>query len=88
MLNELWREYEFGMCGNKPAKDFTPHERGQVKVTYCQRKVFWDKVAELIRADFTADEAIDKIYRAYEERLPVSAILTKMILDRRNGGAS
>ena len=24
MLNDLWREYEFGMCGNKPAKDFPP----------------------------------------------------------------
>jgi hypothetical protein len=24
MLNNLWREYEFGMCGNKPTKDFTP----------------------------------------------------------------
>jgi len=41
MLNDFWREYEFGMCGNKPAQDFTPHERGRVKVTYCQRKVFW-----------------------------------------------
>jgi hypothetical protein len=49
-------------------------------------KVFWDKVTELIRAGFTADEAIDKIYRAYGERVPVSAILTKMVLDRRNGG--
>ena len=48
--------------------------------------MFWDKVAELIRADFSTDEAIDKIYRAYGERLPVSAILTKMILDRRNRG--
>ena len=86
MLNDLWREYEFGMCGNKPATDFTPHERGQVKVAYCWRKVFWDKVAELIRAGFTADEAIDKSYRAYGERLPVSAILTKMTLDWRNGG--
>ncbi len=66
------------MCGNKPAKDFTPHERGQVKVTYCRRKVVWDKAAELVRAGFTADEAIDKIYRAYGERLSVSAILTKV----------
>ena len=59
MLNDLWREYEVGMCGNKPAKDFTPHEREE---TYCRRKVFWHKVEELIRAGFTADEAIDKIY--------------------------
>ena len=65
---------------------FFPHERGQVKVTYCQRKVFCDKVAELIRAGFTENDTIDKIYRAYGERLPVSAILTKMILDRRNRG--
>ena len=86
MLNDLWRECEFGMCGNKPAKDSTPHERGQVKVTYCPMKVFWDKVAKLIRAGFTADEALDKNYRAFGERLSVSAILTKMILDRRNGG--
>ena len=60
--------------------------RRQVKVTYGQRKVVWDKVAELIMAGFTADDAIDKIFRVYGEKLHSSAILTKMILERRNGG--
>ena len=30
-LHDLWREYEFGLCGYKAAKDFTSRERGAVK---------------------------------------------------------
>ena len=29
-LNQLWREYQFGIAGRAPAKDFTPAQRGAV----------------------------------------------------------
>ena len=49
-LNVLWQEWEFGLNGRKAAKDFTARERGNVRFTYHRRKVFWEKVSELIRA--------------------------------------
>ncbi len=33
-LHELWKEWQFGSAGKKPAKDFTAIERGQVKSIY------------------------------------------------------
>ena len=53
-------------CGNrKPAREFTAVERGHVKYNYHCRKVVWDKIAELVRAGWTSDMAIDAISNAY-----------------------
>lgn len=41
-LLSLWYEFLHGLDGNKPAKDFTPRERGRRKTVYCHRKCFWD----------------------------------------------
>jgi hypothetical protein len=82
----LWHEYLYGLAGNKPAKNFTSFERGKVKFKYCQRKVFWAIMVKLINAGFTEVSAIDKIHQAYGISLPVSAILSKMQTDRKNGG--
>jgi hypothetical protein len=42
-LAELWEEYQFGIGGRKPAKDFEAHERGNetngVKQKYYRRKL-------------------------------------------------
>ena len=43
-LHLLWREYEFGLDGQKAAKNFTPEERGKNKFSYSRRKVFWDAI--------------------------------------------
>jgi hypothetical protein len=43
-LNGLWTEYHYGIGGLKPAKDFTPSERGRCKKTYSQRKAVWDSI--------------------------------------------
>ncbi|KAE8999624.1 hypothetical protein PR001_g19008 [Phytophthora rubi] len=64
-LFELWHEFEFGLNGGKPAKEFTRAERGANKFAYFRRKMFWDIVACLVRAGFTSDTAIDKIYAVY-----------------------
>ena len=84
-LHLLWKEYMFGGPGRKPAKDFTPRERGAVKHMYCFRKPFWDKCLELVNSGCTATEACDRIYEAYGPRLPVSMILRKMRAHKRSG---
>ena len=77
-LFTVWKECEFGMNGKKPAKDFTSHERGENKFTYCRRKVFLDAVNRLI-----ADTAVDRIYEAYGWGKSICEILTLMAQDRR-----
>ena len=34
MLLDLWTEYQYGIGGQKPTKDFTAAERGKVKYLY------------------------------------------------------
>ena len=60
-LGILWLEYEFGIGGNKPAKQFSAQERGMVKFTYSLQKPFWLLVERLIRHKYTNATAIAKI---------------------------
>ena len=83
----LWQEFEFGLEGKKPARDFTAEERGVNKFAYSRRKVFWDLVEQLTRRGYTSDAAIDRIYGVYGRSLPVSSILLKLRQDRRRGGS-
>ena len=76
-LHTLWLEWEFGIGGNKPAKDFTAIERGQVRFQYSLRKVFWDLCSQMIRRGYSSDAAIDKIYSVYP-RLSLTQILRKI----------
>jgi hypothetical protein len=85
-LHLLWHEYEFGLNGRKAAKDFTYHERGKNKYSYHRRKVVWDKIAELVRAGWTAQAAIDRIYTVYGANATVTTIINQMRNDRRHGG--
>ena len=64
-LFDLWHEYQFGLNGCKPAKEFTLEERGKVKSVYCRRKVFWDVITLLVNAGHTSEVAIDKVYACY-----------------------
>jgi hypothetical protein len=79
----LWQEYEFGIGGRKPARLFTPAERGKVKYSYHRRKVVWDVIASLVRAGDTAQVAIDRIYEVYGAAMTVSHIINMMRRDRR-----
>lgn len=85
-LYDLWQEYQFGLNGEKPAKDFSSSERGKNKSMYCRRKVFWDVISTLIRAGYTSDTAIDKVYQVYGRGTSVTSILVMMVRDRKNGG--
>ena len=71
------------MDGNKAAKDFTAAERGKIKTKYSARKVFWDKIAELVRAGHTSDRACDLVYQAYDHSTGVSEVLRRMAVDHR-----
>jgi hypothetical protein len=81
----LWLEYQFGIGGRKPARTFTPTERGRVKYMYHRRKVVWDVLASLVGAGMTAQQACEKIYAVYG-LVSVAAITNKMRQDRKTGG--
>jgi hypothetical protein len=77
-LHDLWHEYEFGSGNRKPAKDFTPTERGKVKHSYYKRKFLWEKVSEMVRSGMIAQESCNKIYEVYGQNLSVTQILNQM----------
>jgi hypothetical protein len=85
VVHDLWQEYVFGGAGRKPAKDFTPSERGACKHIYTLRKPLWEKVSELVRHGIVATVACDLVYEAYGRNLPVTKILRLMKRDRRTG---
>jgi hypothetical protein len=80
----VWQEFEFGIGGRKAAREFTAAERGKVKYAYHRRKVVWDKIAEKIRAGWTANAAIDEIYVRYGKGTSVTKIINQMRRDRQN----
>jgi hypothetical protein len=48
------------------------------KYSYHRRKVVWDKMAELVRAGWTAQTAIDRIHAAYGAGVSVTTIINQM----------
>ena len=84
-LYVLWQEYEFGLGGRKPARQFTSAERGRVKFKYSRRKIIWGAIDRMVRGGATAQVAIDRIYEVYG-RLNVSAMATAMREDEKHGG--
>ncbi len=81
----LWHEFEFGIGGRKAAREFTAVERGRAKYAYHRQKVVWDKIAEKIRAGWTANTAIDAIYNHYGRGTSVTIIINTMRRDRIGG---
>ena len=74
--SDMWHEYKFGQSDMmKPAKIFTPEERGTSNFGYSRRKVFWDLGVNMIARGYTSDTAIDKICTKYGQALALSTIL-------------
>jgi len=48
-LFELWREFEHGIGGSKPARLFTSRERGASSFTYSLRMSFWSVIQSMVR---------------------------------------
>ncbi|ETP31664.1 hypothetical protein F442_19500 [Phytophthora nicotianae P10297] len=85
-LYELWGEYEFGLNGVKAAREYTAAERGVNKFAYSRRKIFWDVVATMVRAGYSSDVAVDRIYAIFGRQLPVTSILLALRRDKQQGG--
>lgn len=51
----LWDEYEYGVGGNKAAREFTPAERGKVKFKYSRRKIVWDVINNMCNRNISSD---------------------------------
>ena len=81
-LYTLWLEFEQGVGGRKPAKLFTPTERGRCKHKYCFRKPFWELVVQMIQSGYTSHTAIDKIYDAYGQFGSVTKMLREIKSNR------
>ncbi len=84
-LYTLWKEYQFGLHGLKPAKDFTPQERGRQKSKFSRRKNFWDLVNTLLKKGYSSNAAIDLIKATYGVNLPVTSVLAKVAESKRKG---
>ena len=83
-LSVLWKEYEFGIAPQKPAKEWSAHERAG-NSTYSRRLCFWQAMEQLMKRDHTMDTAIDRIYKHYGGNvdLPVNKILLQLRADRK-----
>jgi hypothetical protein len=81
-LYNLWREYEFGLGGSKPARTFTAKERGTCKWAYSFRLNFWSLIETMTRRGHTSDTAIDAVYSAYGRSSSVTQILTQLRKDK------
>jgi hypothetical protein len=88
-LQELWLEYKVGIDGRKPAEQFTKREKNasqKLKQKYYWRNVFWQCMERLIQGGDTVETAIIKIRQCYGQQQSVSAIINKMIADKKIGG--
>lgn len=84
-LYTLWKEYEFGVGGRKPARQFTSIERGKCKYTYSKRKVIWNVIDRMVRGGYTAQVACDRIYDIYG-RLSLTKLVLEIRKDEKRGG--
>ena len=86
-LHQLWDEWVNGIGGGmKAIRLFTAAEWGRrVRHLFSKRKIFWDKICEMVRAGDLAEAAIDKVYAAYGDGESVTYILRQMQKDKARG---
>ena len=87
-LHELWNEWEYGIGGRKPAKNFTRQERGNraggIKQKYYRRNKFWKWMCYKIRSGRSVDACIHLVRQTYGHRKSVTKILEDFIKDGPN----
>lgn len=86
-LHQLWNEYEFGVGGRVPAKNFSHVQRGRVKHQYYQRNLVWKVVKLHVNAGLTAEAACTKIYDVYGKNHSVSKIIKQLQKDYKKGAS-
>ena len=83
----LWAEYESGIGGNKPARLFTPSERGWVKFKYSRRKIVCDVIGNMCNKNVAVDVVIDRIYaECGGQDTPVNYIIKRLREAKKSGG--
>jgi hypothetical protein len=86
-LMELWNEWQFGINGRKPAKDWTARERGNttggIKQKYYRRKAVWEILARLVNQGYSPQGACHRIRQCYGRNQSVTGIICGMLRDRR-----
>ena len=87
-LYELWEEYQVGIGGRKPAKQFTHHERGRVKHRYHLRNIVWQVILGLVRQGHSDQRAIDLIYNIYGGGTSVTNVIRALKRDIKGGTLS
>jgi hypothetical protein len=81
-LAVLWLEYECGIGGRKPAKDFTTAERGRCTKTYYRRNLVWRKIDHLVRAGHSYEVASHMLQMQYGANLSVTEIIKRIIAEQ------
>jgi len=87
-LMVLWGEYQHGIAGRKPAKDWTREERGgggdkKVKQTYYRRNCIWKIQKLLVHGGKTIHAANAAIEVTYGSGSSITAISAGIVRDRK-----
>ncbi|KAL7545056.1 hypothetical protein ACHAWF_008421 [Thalassiosira exigua] len=85
-LEMLWQEYKLGLNGLKPSEQFTMSERNVNKAKaqkYSRRYNIWHCIQRLVNSGYSAEVAIQKIYRVYGFTLSPTKIINQMIADKK-----
>ena len=85
-LYVLWGEYQFGLNGRKPARQFTSAEKGKISSIYSKQNKVWKLIQNLIHKlneDYRV--IIDSIYSAYGH-VSVTEIIKNIQRDEKTGG--
>ncbi|CAJ1935012.1 unnamed protein product [Cylindrotheca closterium] len=88
-LYKLWREYQHGIAGRKPARYFTATEQNcsrQMKQKFYRRKQVWDTISRLVANGHTVQSAIERIKQVYGQNVSVTRIMDGIIRDKRQYG--
>jgi hypothetical protein len=86
----LWTEWEFGIGGRKPAKDWTREERGhpKSKQMYHRRRNIWRVQDYLIRKGHNIQSANDLILQTYGMGTSLTKISERIVKDKSTYEAS
>jgi hypothetical protein len=79
-------DWEVGIGGLKPAKYFTPIEKGAYKATYCCMIALWDQILKMVNRGYAIHIALDKIYECYGQSLFVSKFMDLIVRTKKAGG--
>ena len=76
----------FGKDKMKPTEQFTMSERNANKAKaqrYSRRYNVWHCIQQLVNSGYSAEVAIQKIYRVYGLKLSPTKIINQMIADKK-----